>query len=126
MRFFYYLLLLTLIGCESEQQVSQSTAEDSIKGLFEAIKAQDFEKASLYGTANTQISLRDFVTNLNMISEEEKLKVLSPFNFEISKVECSENQGSTVCKLCCSNDGDLSINMVKQDNKWFVQMEFAI
>ena len=94
--------------------------------MFESIKDQDFEKASLYGTSNTQISLRDFVTNLNMISEEEKLKVLSPFNFEISKVECSENQGSTVCMLCCSNDGEISINMVKQDNKWFVQMEFAI
>ncbi len=126
MRFFIYLFLLTLVGCAPEQHVSQSSPEEAAKGMFEALREQDFEKASLFGTSTTQISLRDFATNLNMISEEEKRTILSPFDFEISKVECSENQGSTVCNLCCSNDGELSINMVKQDNKWFVQMEFTL
>ena len=125
MRFFYFLLFLLTTACTTETQVSQDSPSDALKGIFEAIKNQDFEKASLYGTANTQISLRDFVTNLKMVSKEERINLLSPFNMKISKVECTEIQGSTICSLCCSDEGDISINMVQQDNKWFVQMEFA-
>jgi hypothetical protein len=123
--FFISLFLFLEVSCESEDQVYQNNPEETIRGFFQALKDEEFKKASLYTTAETQESLRDFVANLNMISAEEKTILLSPFKMEVSKTNCSENQGVTICSLCCSPDGEIIVNMVQQDNKWFIEMEFG-
>ena len=112
-------------ACQSEFQAEQSSPEGAIRFFFEALKHEQFEKASLYTTAKTQISLRDFVAHLNTISAEQKTILLSPFKMKVSSVGCSENQGTTICSLCCSPDGEIAISMVQKDNKWFVEMEFG-
>ena len=127
MRFLFLICLFLFleVSCSSEVQVYQSNPEETIRGFFQALKDEEFEKASLYTTAETQESLRNFVANLNMNSAEEKAILLSPFKMEISKINCSENQGAIICFLCCSPDGETPVNMVQQDNKWFVEMEFG-
>ena len=123
--FFISLFLFLEVSCESEVQVYQRNPEETIRGFFQALKEEEFEKASLYTTVETQVSLRDFVANLDVISVEEKTILLSPFKMGVSKAICSENQGATICSLCCSPDGEIIVNMVQQDNKWFVEMEFG-
>ncbi|MDC0230452.1 hypothetical protein OAK19_00665, partial [Aureispira] len=80
------------MSCESELQTFQSTPEEAIRSFFQALKDEEFEKASLYTTTKTQISLRGFVANLNVISVEEKRDLLSPFKMEVTKTNCSEIQ----------------------------------
>ena len=119
------LLYFFAVACSSTPEVAQSTPEEAVRGLFEALKSQDFEKAKLFGTANTKKSLQDFATNLKMINEDEKQTLLAPFQMTVAKVACQEEAGTTFCKLCCSTDGDIKIEMVQQDEKWFAQVDFA-
>lgn len=127
MRYGFLLLCfsMVIIACNEPAATDQSSPEAAVKGLFEALKAGDFETAKLYGTTSTQESLLDFKTNLNMISDDEKKEVLAPYNMEISKVTCAEEQGQTNCELCCSDAGEVRVEVVQQEQKWFVQMEFA-
>ncbi|WMX15193.1 hypothetical protein [Aureispira sp. CCB-E] len=117
-------LLFLNIACTSEPQTDQSTPEAAAKGFFEALKAEDFEKAKLYGTKSTQESLRDFATNLKMINAEEKEELIAPYKMEVSKVTCAEKSGTTICQLCCNPEFDVELTMVQQDEKWFAQMDF--
>lgn len=121
----FILVILITVACDTAPKVTQSSPEEAVKGLFEALKASDFEKAELYGTSSTQESLRNFATNLKMINEDEKSALMAPFKMEVSKVTCSEVDGTTTCQVCCSTEGDIAIEVVQQDDKWFAQMEFA-
>lgn len=119
------ILLLITIACTPETSTNQSSPEDAAKGFFAALKAEDFEKAKLYGTASTKESLQDFATNLKMINAEEKEALTAPYKMEVSKVTCAEKNGTTICKLCCSPEFDVELTMVQQDEKWFAQMDFS-
>ncbi|BDS14643.1 nuclear transport factor 2 family protein [Aureispira anguillae] len=118
------IAFLCCVACNRTPDIAQNTPEEAVRGLFDALKASDFEKAKHYGTISTKESIQNFATNLKMINEEEKKALLAPFKMEISKVDCSEQEGTTICKLCCSED-DIAIEMIQQDDKWFAQMEFA-
>jgi hypothetical protein len=119
------ILLITTIACTSETQTTQSSPEEAAKGFFSALKAEDFEKAKLYGTTSTKESLQDFATNLKMINAEEKEELTAPYKMEVSKVTCIEKNGTTLCKICCNPEFDVELTMVQQDEKWFAQMDFA-
>ena len=108
----------------SEPQTTQNSPEEAAKGLFDALKAEDFEKAKLYGTKSTKEALQEFATNLKMSNSEEKEDLIAPYKMEVSKVTCSEKSGTTVCKLCCSPEFEVELTMVQQDDKWFAQMDF--
>lgn len=119
------IILLFNIACETSSNVVQSSPEEAIKGLFSALKSNDFEKAKQYCTTSTKESLTNFVTNLNMVGNDEKNELLTVYNFEISKVNCAEKAGTMICKLCCSGESQADIEMIQQDNKWFAQLEFV-
>lgn len=118
------ILLLVTISCTSEPQTNQSSPEEAAKGLFDALKAEDFEKAKLYSTKSTQKSLQEFETALKMGNPEEKEALIAPYKMEVSKVSCAEKNGTTTCKLCCSPEFDVELVLVQQDDKWFAQMDF--
>lgn len=126
MRLFIALVMLLLINiaCTSDSQTAQNSPEEAAKGLFDALKAEDFEKAKLYGTKSTQKALQEFATNLKMSNSEEKEGLIAPYKMEVSKVTCTEKSGTTICKLCCSPEFDVELTMVQQDDKWFAQMDF--
>lgn len=119
------IIFLLNIACETSPNITQNSPEEAVKGLFSALKTSDFEKAKLYCTTSTKESLTNFVTNLNMVGDDEKNELLSVYNFEISKVNCKENAGTTMCKLCCSEESQAEIEMIQQDDKWFAQIEFV-
>lgn len=127
MRLLFYISLVLLVACAcTSEQTSQNTPEEAVKGLFGALKNNDFETARLYGTTSTQSSLLDFETNLKMSNPEEKQTLMAPFQINVQSVSCAENLGTTLCKLCCSSEGDTAtIEVVQQDNKWFAQLDFA-
>ena len=55
MRLLFYFSLVLLIACAcTSEQTSQNTPEEAVKGLFGALKNNDFETARLYGTTSTQ------------------------------------------------------------------------
>lgn len=118
------ILLLINMACLSEPQTTQNSPEEAAKGLFDALKVEDFEKAKLYGTKSTQEALQEFATNLKMSNLEEKEDLIAPYKMEVSKVTCAEKSGTTVCKLCCSPEFEVELTMVQQDDKWFAQMDF--
>lgn len=126
MRLFIALgvLFLVTIACTSEPQTNQSSPEEAAKGLFEAIKAENFEQAKLYCTKSTKESLQEFATALKMSNPEEKQELIAPYKMEVSKVTCAEKSGTTTCKLCCSPEFDVELILVQQDDKWFAQMDF--
>lgn len=126
MRLFFALgiLLLITISCTSDSQTTQNSPEEAAKGLFDALKAEDFEKAKLYGTKSTQDALQEFATNLKMSNSEERQALVAPYKMEVSKVTCAEKGGTTICNLCCNPEFEVELTMVQQDDKWFAQMDF--
>ena len=126
MRIFLFLLFCAalLLSCNNNKASEQDRPESAIRGVFKAIQSENFEKAAQFCTASSKKSLQDFATNLKMVSSSEKENLLAPFSMQITKIDCQESLGSTHCDLCCSEFGDVSLEMVQQDNKWFVQIEF--
>jgi hypothetical protein len=118
------ILLLITISCTSDSQTAQNSPEDAAKGLFDALKAEDFETAKLYGTKSTQDALQEFATHLKMSNPEEKQESIAPYKMPVSKVICTEKEGTTICKLYCEPDFEVEVTMVQQDEKWFAQMDF--
>jgi hypothetical protein len=126
MRLFIALAILVLlnIACTPDSQTTQNSPEEAAKGIFEALKVEDFETAQLYGTKSTQKALLEFATNLKMSNAEEKEALIAPYKMEVSKVTCAEKNGTMICKLCCNPEFDVELTMVQQDDKWFAQMDF--
>lgn len=118
------IALLLNIACTSDSQTAQNSPEEAAKGLFNALKAEDFDKAKLYGTKSTQDALQEFATNLKMSNPEEKQELIAPYKMTVSKVVCTEKDGTTTCKLYCEPDFEVELTMVQQDEKWFAQMDF--
>jgi hypothetical protein len=126
MRLFFSLALLVLLAaCTSDVQVTQNTPEEAIRGLFQALKTDDFERGKLFLTNGSRESLQHFETNLKMSNKEDLAELMAPFKMEVLTVTCSENQGTTTCNICCFNEAEASIEMMQQDDKWFAKMEFV-
>jgi hypothetical protein len=113
-----------MTACNTNNTAKQDSPETTVRGIFSAIQSENFELALQFCTPSTKESLQDFATNLKMIPLDEKESLLAPFSMQISTVACQDNQGITRCDLCCSDLGEISIEMVQKDDKWYVQMEF--
>ena len=118
-----FLFFLNL-ACTSDSQTTQNSPEEAAKGLFGALKSEDFETAKLYGTKSTQDALQEFATYLKMSNAEEQQEAIAPYKMDVSKVVCTEKDGTTICKLYCAPDLEVELMMVQQDDKWFAQMDF--
>ena len=116
--------LFLMTACNTNNTAKQDSPETTVRGIFSAIQSENFELALQFCTPSTKESLQDFATNLKMIPPDEKESLLAPFSMQISTVACQDYQGITRCDLCCSDLGEISIETVQKDDKWYVQMEF--
>lgn len=118
-------ILLVVLACEStETPVNQATPKETAQGFLDALQAENFDLAAKYVAASSRESLQNFQTNLKMISEEERKTILDAYKVPVQSIDCAEQQGSTTCKLTYQPEGEGSLNLVQQEDKWFVQMEF--
>ncbi|MGH1337101.1 MAG: hypothetical protein ACRBFS_13335 [Aureispira sp.] len=118
-------LVLVVLACEStEAALQQNSPKEAAEGFLEALKAEDFDLVERYISASSKESLQNFRTNLNMISEEERKTILAAYKIPVETINCLEKQGETRCNLTYQPEGEGMINLVQQEQKWFVQMEF--
>lgn len=120
----FWSCMFLMMACNSNNAANQARPETAVRGIFDAIQSENFDLALQFCTPSTMQSLQDFAANLRMIPAAERESLLAPFFMQISTVACQEEQGITRCALCCSDLGDISIEMVQKDDKWYVQMEF--
>lgn len=121
-----FLFLATfLFSCA--ENAKQQTPEDAARGFFAALAELDFETAKTYATENTQQSLKLLEVSMNMSSPEDKKELKKQFAIELKEVTCTEADGQTSCKVCCdAAGGEAPVNMVQEDNKWYVNLEMAM
>lgn len=118
-------VLLVVLACEStETPVNQATPKAAAQGFLDALKAEDFDLAAKYVAASSKESLQNFQTNLKMVGEEERKTLLEAYKVPVKSIDCVEQQGNTNCKLTYQPEGEGMLNLVQQEDKWFVQMEF--
>lgn len=114
-------------ACTSEVTVDQNKAETVAKGFMEALQQQDFATAQKYCTPDARKALVDFETNLKMSNEEEKTVQLSAFDMQIREVTCADEEGTTTCKVCCNTANEpAELELVEQDQKWYINTEIGI
>lgn len=118
--FFAFLLS----ACANQTSTQQDKPEATVRGFFKAFQEADYEIAYQYCTEKSAQSLRDFVANLSMVEASEKESLIAPFQIQLSEVACKAEAGLTQCRVCCSEQGDVLMDLVQQENKWFIQMEF--
>ncbi|MCP4439096.1 MAG: DUF4878 domain-containing protein [Aureispira sp.] len=124
---FASLLILSTFLFSCEESSKQLTPEDAARGFFTALAELDFETAKTYATESTQQSLKLIEVAMNMSSEEDKAELKKQFAIEIKEVTCAEVDGQTSCKICCdASGGEAPVNMVQEDNKWYVNLEMAL
>lgn len=127
MRIFIAIILVLGLSwaCTNSASVpiDQSTPEASAKGFFEALSKGDYDLARRYGTDPTQKSVRDFSTNLKMVSEEEKQELEAAFQTAIEQVNCTDEQGNMTCIILYQNQNEVRAELVQQNELWFVQLE---
>lgn len=117
------LLLAWTIACTSEAPTTQSTPEEATKGFFTALSEGDYDLAQRYATTSTQESVQNFATNLKMVSAEEKSDLEAPFQIAIDRVDCTNNQGNTTCVILYANQTEVRVDLVQQNDQWFIQMD---
>ncbi len=118
-------ILFFILACESaETPIEQDTPKAAARGFLDAMNAENFDLAARYVSESSRESLQDFRTNLNMINEAEKKTLLEAYKVPVETIDCLEQQGETRCNLTYSPEGEGNLNLVQQDQKWFVQMNF--
>lgn len=122
----FSLFLVTVLFFSCAGSANQQTPEDAARGFFTALAELDFEAANLYATENTKQSLKLIEVELNMSSEEDKKALKKQFTIELKEVSCTEIEGQTTCKICCdASGGEAPVDMVQEDNKWYVSLDMV-
>ncbi len=117
-----------LIACNEPPSVAhlQKTPEEAAKAFFEALSQQNIAKASALASPSTQRQVRLFFADLNMSSEEERKEKLREIELNLKSIDCKEQGGKMMCKICCAlNDAEAEVEMVQQEGKWAVQHSFG-
>lgn len=118
-------VILVVLACESTNvAVQQNTPKEATQGFLKAFEAEDFDLVERYISASSKESFQNFRTNLNMISVEERKTVLEAYKVPVETIQCQERLGHTSCLLTYKPEGEGTINLVQQEQKWFVQLEF--
>ncbi len=122
------LLLLLMVACASEgETIDQSTAAISAKGFMQALQEKKFDTARKYCTEPAAKSIFDLETTYKMSNPEEVAELNSKYDFRVAKVDCSEQAGNTICKVCCHAEGaEAELQLVQQDQKWLVSTELGM
>ena len=84
--FLLLILTLLLICCNNQENIQQSTPNETIESFFMAFQKNNYDKASLLCTPKSAQSLRDFTTNLKMVEKQEKEALVAPFLLEIKNI----------------------------------------
>ena len=118
-------VILVVLACEStDAALQQTTPKEATQGFLKAFEAEDFDLVERYISASSKESFQNFRTNLNMISAEERKTVLEAYKVPVETINCLEQQGKTRCNLAYKPEGEGMLNLVQQEQKWFVQIEF--
>lgn len=129
MKYLFLLLSIILIStaCNSDSPIDQSSPEETTKGFVAAINAHDFKKVQQYCTAKAAKSWLDFATNIKMSNAEEKEELLNSLRVDVSEINCTNTDGTTICKVCCGAENtEGEWELIEKNSKWFVQTEIGI
>lgn len=122
----FFCFIFLLIACENtDNSIDQSSPENTVSNFLLSMKNGSFSEAKQFISPNSQNSFTDFETNLKMIGSEEKKTLLNAFDMEIKSINCQEVNGITNCSICCSDAGELTLEVISINDKWFIQTEFG-
>lgn len=122
---FSIVSILLLASCNTPPNVEehQQKPEDVAKAFFEAMGKQEFEKAAALGTDHTKKQVKYFATELGMVKKEEQEEMMASMKLDFQSVNCADQEGSMICKICCGPDGgEAEAEVVQLQNKWFVEI----
>lgn len=127
MRFLFLILIIGLLFSCDQVVHQQETSDPAavVTAFFEAMKTEDLSKAKSYLSENSRLSFTAFESNLSIIVEERRTALLAPFKLNIQQVNCSSEGGTTFCSVCCSEEGDIRLEMTQVNEQWFIQEEFG-
>lgn len=125
-----YLLLILILGFlfSCDQVVQQQETSDPatvVIAFFEAMKIEDLSKAKSFLSENSRLSFMAFENNLSSIGEARRTTFLAPFKLSVQQVNCSLEGGTMFCSVCCSDEGDIRLEMTQVNEQWFIQEEFG-
>lgn len=106
----------------------EGSADETIKGFVEKMKAQDFDGAQVFTDANTDASMEFLKNRAAMLKEMNKTDqiptLLGGVDFAQVKVEpCVVTDKKATCKCCEEITGNCKeISVVQEGNKWLVNL----
>jgi hypothetical protein len=113
-----FIIALCLGSCNTLRQASP---EEAARQFFTELGELDFETASMYATSNTQKKLRLIHTELKMSSAADQEKIKADYILKVKQLVCADDNGQMRCRACCTqNGGEMVIEMMEKDKKWFV------
>ncbi len=123
---FSIIAIFIFSACNSTPNVEehQQKPEDVVKAFYEAMGNLEFQKAEALGTEHTKKQVKYFATELGMITDEkEKKEFMASVQLNFKTVNCSEQEGTMTCRICCGPDGgEAEAEVVQLENKWYVQI----
>ena len=103
--------IITLVSCGGKSSTPEAVAEK----FLDHLNKQEYAEAKKLGTEATGEYL-DMLASLSEMAPEEEVE--TP---EITDLTCEENEDKATCTY--KTDGQTqTINLVKQDDKWLVNM----
>jgi hypothetical protein len=106
------LAVLALASCGNKSNTPEAVAEKFLNHL----NAQEYAEAKELGTEATGEYL-DMMSSLSEMAPDEEVEAA-----EITELKCEEKEATATCTY--KTDGEeASINLVKEEDKWLVDMK---
>jgi len=113
------LILVFASSCRFLGIERKNTPEYATKMFLTHFQKLEFTEAAEYGTENTKMMLKLFKSLSNMVPEETR----SQNNFSDAVIQECTTQGNTAQCKYTANGKNETIDLIKQDGKWLVDLK---
>jgi len=117
--FVFVIILIVTASCRFFGIEKKNTPEYVTKQFLTHFQKLEFDEAAVYGTENTRMMLRLFKSLSNMVPEETKNQ--NDFSDAVIK-KCTVDGNTAICSYT-ANGKEETIDLIKQDGKWLVDLK---
>jgi len=116
--YFIFLLFIFLVSCQLFKNKT-NTPEYVSKVFLEHIQRLEFEEAKEYATEQTKMMLTFFTNITELVPDSQRTVAAEP---DVVIKDCVVQDETAQCSYS-ANGKDQTIDLIKQDGKWLVDMK---
>jgi len=116
----FAMVLFLFSSCSLFSKVKKNSPEYAAEMFLTHFQKLEFDEAAQYGTDKTKIALKILKSLSNMVPEETR----NQNNFSNAEIQNCTVDGNTAQCTYTANGKTETINLIRQDGAWLVDLKF--